>query len=115
PVAVIERGEKTVKRGTNVSFKPDSEIFSIREMNYETLSQRLRELAFLNSGVFIAIADDRTEKHHDFCYEGGIVSFVQDLNRAKTPLQEPPIFTRDEKAGEAVESGVQWNEGDSEN
>src|SRR5436190_5963488 len=115
PVAVIERGEKTAKRGTNVSFKPDSEIFSIREMNYETLSQRLRELAFLNSGVFIAIADERTEKHHDFCYEGGIVSFVQDLNRAKTPLQEPPIFIRDEKDGEAVEIALQWNEGYSEN
>src|SRR5947207_9385315 len=115
PVAVIERGEKTAKRGTNVSFKPDSEIFSVREMNYETLSQRLRELAFLNSGVFIAIADERSEKHHDFCYEGGIVSFVQDLNRAKTPLQEPPIFIRDEKDGEAVEIALQWNEGYSEN
>ena len=115
PVAVIERGEKTTKRGTNVSFKPDSEIFSVREMNYETLSQRLRELAFLNSGVFISIVDQRTEKHHDFCYEGGIVSFVQDLNRAKTPLQEPPIFIRDEKDGEAVEIALQWNEGYSEN
>src|SRR5437588_6457050 len=115
PVGTVERGEKTTKRGTNVSFKPDSEIFSILEMNYETLSQRLRELAFLNSGVFIAIADQRTEKHHDFCYEGGIVSFVQDLNRAKTPLQEPPIFIRDEKDGEAVEIALQWNEGYSEN
>src|SRR5437773_10804682 len=115
PVAVIERGEKTTRRGTNVSFKPDSQIFSVQEMNYETLSQRLRELAFLNSGVFIAIGDQRTEKHHDFCYEGGIVSFVQDLNRAKTPLQEPPIFIRDEKDGEAVEIALQWNEGYSEN
>src|SRR5437764_3166302 len=115
PVVPISREEKTTKRGTNVSFKPDSEIFSVREMNYETLSQRLRELAFLNSGVFIAIADERTEKHHDFCYEGGIVSFVQDLNRAKTPLQEPPIFIRDEKDGEAVEIALQWNEGYSEN
>src|SRR5947209_3575816 len=115
PVTPVSREEKTTKRGTNVSFKPDSEIFSILEMNYETLSQRLRELAFLNSGVFIAIADQRTEKHHDFCYEGGIVSFVQDLNRAKTPLQEPPIFIRDEKDGEAVEIALQWNEGYSEN
>src|SRR5947199_10840452 len=111
PVAVIERGEKTVKRGTNVSFKPDSEIFSIREMNYETLSQRLRELAFLNSGVFIAIADERTEKKHEFCYQGGIVSFVKDLNKNKVPLHEEPIFIRDEKDGEAVEIAMQWNEG----
>jgi DNA gyrase subunit B len=115
PMATIERGEKTTKRGTKVSFKSDPEIFSVQEMNYETLSQRLRELAFLNSGVFIAIADQRTEKHHDFCYQGGIVSFVQDLNRAKTPLQEPPIFIRDEKDGEAVEIALQWNEGYSEN
>ncbi|MFL6245650.1 MAG: DNA gyrase subunit B, partial [Thermoanaerobaculia bacterium] len=110
-----ERGEKTTRRGTKVSFKADSQIFSVHEMNYETLSQRLRELAFLNSGVFIAIADQRTEKHHDFCYEGGIVSFVQDLNRAKTPLHESPIFIRDEKDGEAVEIALQWNEGYSEN
>jgi DNA gyrase subunit B len=115
PVADIERGEKTTKRGTKVSFKSDSSIFSVQEMNYDTLTQRLRELAFLNSGVFIAIVDERTEKHHDFCYEGGIVSFVQDLNRAKTPLHEPTIFIRDEKDGEAVEIALQWNEGYSEN
>jgi DNA gyrase subunit B len=115
PVATIERGEKTTKRGTKVSFKSDSTIFSVQEMNYETLSQRLRELAFLNSGVFIAIVDERSEKHHEFCYEGGIVSFVQDLNRAKTPLHEPTIFIRDEKDGEAVEIALQWNEGYSEN
>ena len=115
PVGAVERGEKTTKRGTRVTFKADAEIFSVREMNYETLSQRLRELAFLNSGVFIVIVDQRTEKHHEFCYEGGIVSFVQDLNRAKTPLQEPPIFIRDEKDGEGVEIALQWNEGYSEN
>ena len=115
PVAAIERGEKTTKRGTKVSFKSDSEIFSVQEMNYDTLTQRLRELAFLNSGVFITILDQRSEKHHDFCYEGGIVSFVQDLNRAKTPLHEPTIFIRDEKDGEAVEIALQWNEGYSEN
>src|SRR2546430_11874003 len=84
-------------------------------MNYETLSQRLRELAFLNSGVGIAIADERTEKHHEFSYEGGIVSFVQDLNRAKTPLHEPPIFIRDEKDGEGVEIALQWNDAYTEN
>src|SRR5947199_1495326 len=65
PVAPIERGEKTAKRGTRVTFKADSQIFSISEMNYETLSQRLRELAFLNSGVNITIHDERSEKHHE--------------------------------------------------
>jgi DNA gyrase subunit B len=115
PVESIERGEKTTKRGTWVTFKADPEIFSVSEMNYETLSQRLRELAFLNSKVFIAITDEGTEKHHEFCYEGGIVSFVKDLNKNKTPLHDEPIFIRDEDNGEGVEIAMQWNEGYTEN
>jgi DNA gyrase subunit B len=115
PLASIERGEKTSKRGTNVTFKADSEIFSVGEMNYETLSQRLRELAFLNSGVFIEITDERSEKHHEFMYEGGIVSFVKDINKNKTPIHDEPIFVRDEKDGEMVEIALQWNEGYTEN
>ena len=103
PVSAIERGEKTTRRGTRVTFKSDSSIFSVAEMNYETLSQRLRELAFLNSGVFIVIDDERSEKHHEFQYQGGIVSFVKDLNKNKTPLHEEPIFIRDEKSGESLE------------
>jgi len=115
PTAPIEQGEKTTKRGTKVTFKTDSEIFSISEMNFETLSQRLRELAFLNSGVAIAITDERTEKHHEFRFEGGIVSFVKDLNKSKTQLHDEPIFVRDEKDGEAVEIAMQWNDGYVEN
>ena len=115
PVAPIERGEKTTKRGTRVTFKADSQIFSIGEMNYETLSQRLRELAFLNSGVNITIQDERSEKHHEFCYQGGIVSFVKDLNKNRTPLHEQPIFIRDEKDGEGVEIALQWNDAYNEN
>jgi len=115
PTKAIVKGEKTTRRGTRVTFKADPTIFSITDMNYETLSQRLRELAFLNSGVNIEIRDERSEKHHEFCYEGGIVSFVKDLNRAKTPLHDEPIFIRDEKDGEGVEIALQWNEGYSEN
>jgi len=115
PVAPIDRGEKTTRRGTRVTFKSDSTIFSVTEMNYDTLTQRLRELAFLNSGVHIEIRDDRTEKHHEFRYEGGIVSFVKDLNKNKTPLHDEPIFIRDEVDGEAIEIALQWNEGYSEN
>src|SRR6185436_1709412 len=63
PVMPLEKGEKTTSRGTKVTFKSDATIFSVTEMNYETLSQRLRELAFLNSGVFIMIEAERTEKH----------------------------------------------------
>jgi DNA gyrase subunit B len=114
PVAQIEKGEKTSQRGTRVTFKADPEIFSITEMNYETLSQRLRELAFLNSGILIEILDERSEKHHEFKYEGGIVSFVKDLNKNKTPLHEEPIFIRDEEDGEQVEIALQWNDGYSD-
>ncbi len=115
PVAPIEKGERTTHRGTRVSFKSDSQIFSVTEMNFDTLAQRLRELAFLNSGVNIEIRDDRTEKHHEFCYQGGIVSFVKDLNKNKIPLHDEPIFIRDEADGETVEIALQWNEGYTEN
>jgi DNA gyrase subunit B len=115
PIATIVKGEKTTHRGTRVTFKADGEIFSITEMNFETLSQRLRELAFLNSGIQIEIRDERSEKHHEFKYEGGIVSFVRDLNKNKTPLHEHPIFIRDEKDGEQVEIALQWNDGYSDN
>ena len=84
-------------------------------MNFETLSQRLRELSFLNSGIQIDIKDERTDKHHEFCYEGGIVSFVEHLNKNKTPLHDEPIFIRDEKDGEQVEIALQWNDGYPEN
>ncbi|HEX7705653.1 MAG TPA: DNA topoisomerase (ATP-hydrolyzing) subunit B [Thermoanaerobaculia bacterium] len=115
PTGPIEKGEKTTHRGTRVTFKADSEIFSVTEMNFDTLSQRLRELAFLNSGVAIAIQDERTEKHHEFCYEGGIVAFVRDLNKNKTVLHEAPIFIFDEKDGERIEISLQWNDGYAEN
>ncbi|HEY0143108.1 MAG TPA: DNA topoisomerase (ATP-hydrolyzing) subunit B [Thermoanaerobaculia bacterium] len=115
PTASIVKGEKTTQKGTRVTFKADKEIFSVTEMNFDTLSQRLRELAFLNSGVMIRISDDRTEKHHEFCYQGGIVSFVKDLNKNRTPLHDEPIFIRDEKDGEQVEIALQWNEGYTEN
>jgi DNA gyrase subunit B len=115
PVAPIRSEGKTEKRGTRVWFQPDPLIFSILEMNFETLSQRLRELAFLNSGVNIRIVDERTEKEHNFAYEGGIVQFVQDLNRNKVPIHTPPIFICQESDGEKVEIALQWNEGYAEN
>ena len=110
PKGPIIKGEKTAQRGTRVTFKADPIIFSVTEMNYDTLAQRLRELAFLNSGVGIAIKDERSDKQHEFCYEGGIVSFVKDLNKNKTPLHPEPIFIRDEKDGEQIEVALQWND-----
>ncbi|HEV7766513.1 MAG TPA: DNA topoisomerase (ATP-hydrolyzing) subunit B [Thermoanaerobaculia bacterium] len=115
PMAPVEKGEKTTQRGTRVTFKADNEIFSVTDMIFETLSQRLRELAFLNSGIQIDIKDERSDKHHEFRYEGGIVSFVRDLNKNKTPLHDNPIFIRDEKDGEMVEIALQWNDGYSDN
>ncbi|MEO8381164.1 MAG: DNA topoisomerase (ATP-hydrolyzing) subunit B [Acidobacteriota bacterium] len=114
PMTSIVKGEKTTQRGTRVTFKADSEIFSIMEMNFDTLSQRLRELAFLNSGIQIEIGDERSDKQHEFKYEGGIAAFVKDLNKNKTPLHPDPIFIRDEEDGEQVEIALQWNDGYSD-
>jgi len=105
-----EEGE-TGKRGTTITFWPDSEIFETTEFSFEILSRRLRELAFLNGGVKIHILDERTEKEHVFVYEGGIVSFVEYLNRAKTPLYSPPIYFKGERAGVELEIAIQYNDG----
>src|SRR6187401_1528768 len=86
PNADLKSIAQTDKRGTRVNFKPDTRIFETTEFSFETLSQRLRELAFLNKGLLITIEDERTEKRHDFHYTGGIISFVEHLNKKKTPL-----------------------------
>ncbi|WP_027716050.1 DNA topoisomerase (ATP-hydrolyzing) subunit B [Desulfuromonas sp. TF] len=111
PEAPLHEEGETVKRGTRITFWPDSEIFETTEFSFETLSQRLRELAFLNGGVKINIVDDRNEKSHEFHYEGGIVSFVEYLNRAKTPLHPKPIFITGEREGVDIEVAIQYNDG----
>ena len=108
PLAVV--GE-TIKKGTKITFWPDPEIFETIEFSFETLSQRLRELAFLNAGVKILIRDDRTEKEHEFIYEGGIRSFVEYLNRAKSALHSTPIYFHGEKEGVDIEIAIQYNDG----
>ena len=100
----------TDKRGTKVWFKPDPTIFEISEFSFDTLSQRLRELAFLNAGLRILITDERTAKSHEFKFEGGIVSFVEYLNKSKETLHEPIFFTA-EKDQVAIEVAMQWNDG----
>ena len=107
---------KTSESGTKVTFKPDSEIFGVRDFSFDTLSQRLRELAFLNPGLHISIEDERElAKKHNFHYEGGIVSFVEHLSLAKTPLHQKVIYFRGEKDGTEAELALQWTEGYSEN
>ncbi len=101
----------TQKRGTKVSFKPDTTIFEVTEFNFDTLSQRLRELAFLNAGLGIRITDERTSKGHEFKFEGGIVSFVEFLNKSKEALHPKPIYFSAQKDGVELEIAMQWNDG----
>ncbi|HHN65828.1 MAG TPA: DNA topoisomerase (ATP-hydrolyzing) subunit B [Nitrospirae bacterium] len=110
PVTPLEVIGKTRSTGTKVTFKPDSEIFETTEFSYETLSQRLRELAFLNKGLRISIADERTGKKQEFYYKGGIVSFVEHLNKNKTPLHPKPVYISGEREGIMVEIALQYND-----
>jgi DNA gyrase subunit B len=105
----------TKQRGTKVNFKPDALIFEQTDFSFDILSQRLRELAFLNRGVRISIDDQRTQKQHEFLYKGGIEEFVKHLNRAKTPIHAQVVYLRGEREGFEVEVAMQWNEGYAEN
>ncbi|MBC7384671.1 MAG: DNA topoisomerase (ATP-hydrolyzing) subunit B [Cryobacterium sp.] len=102
----------TDKCGTKTTFKPDPEIFSTLEYSYETLATRLRELAFLNSGISITLVDERLEpvKSQDYHYEGGISAFVEHMNKSKNKLHDKPIFVGGEKAGLYGEIALQWND-----
>jgi len=101
----------TEHRGTKINFKPDTSIFEVIEYNFDTLSQRLRELAFLNAGLHITINDERTGKSNDFKFDGGIVSFVEFINRTKQQLHDKPIFFKAEKDNVSLEIAMAWNDG----
>ncbi|MFK7899029.1 MAG: DNA topoisomerase (ATP-hydrolyzing) subunit B [Myxococcota bacterium] len=92
PTSKLEVLEDVEDTGTRVNFLPDPAIFASVEYSFEVLSKRLRELSFLNAGVRIVINDARTNKSHDFCYEGGINSFVEHLNEKRSPLHDEPIY-----------------------
>jgi DNA gyrase subunit B len=110
PQGDLEITGTTEKRGTKITFKPDSRIFESTEYVFETLSQRLRELAFLNAGVAITISDERDGKSHHFLYEGGIREFVEFLNKNKTVLSDKPIYMTGERDAIIVEIAIQWND-----
>jgi DNA gyrase subunit B len=127
PVAPVHEVGRTTKTGTKITFRADPQVFSVTSYNFETLSQRLRELAFLNPGVTIEAVDERDEKgerRHEFRYEGGIRSFVQHLNKNKQPLHESVITFSDVKdpSGDPLEDALkerldvalQWNDGYAE-
>lgn len=114
PVTKLERVGKTKGTGTKVTFKPDREIFESIEFNFETLTQRMRELSFLNRGLKITITDERTNKSHSFQYKGGVVEFIQYLNQNKTTLHPKPIYFETTKDDVIVELALQYNTGYSE-
>jgi len=97
------------KKGTNIRFKPDTDILTTDEFSYDTLSKRLRELAFLNKGINISIEDERSDQKEKFCYKGGLSSFVEHLNRRHTPLHKP-VFIEGEKNDVQVEIAIQYND-----
>jgi DNA gyrase subunit B len=114
-------GAAKIKTGTKVHFVPDKEIFTVTEYNFDTLAQRLRELAFLNKGLLITLTDERTTdpktgepKSAQFKYNGGIAEFIKHLNRGKQTLHDRPIYMEAERDGVTMEIGLQYNDGYSE-
>jgi DNA gyrase subunit B len=121
PTTKLKTTGTSKKRGTKVHFLPDKSIFSVTEFNYDTLAQRLRELAFLNKGLEVSLTDERTTdpktgeaKRTDFKYTGGIAEFIKHLNRGKQVLHEKPIYMEAERDGVVMEIALQYNDGYSE-
>jgi DNA gyrase subunit B len=119
---LAKTGRSGRKIGTKITFKPDSTIMDVSEFNFDTLAQRLREIAFLNKGLVIVLTDERVEpaKTHEFHYSGGIAEFVKHLNRGKSVLHERPIYFEGEREMPnggtlSMEVALQYNDGYSEN
>ena len=123
PLAPLQKsGKAGRKTGTKVTFKPDPTIFDTTEFNYDTLAQRLRELAFLNRGLKITLTDERTDppRSHEFHYSGGIAEFIRHLNRGKTVLHDRPIYFEGQRelpggGTLTMEVALQYNDGYTEN
>ena len=112
PVSEFRKVGTTKRRGTKITFKPDAQVFEDLVFSYDTLAQRLRELAFLNQGIEISLADERAEKIREtlFHYEGGIVEFVQHLNKTRQVLHPKPVFLTGGSEGVKLEIALQWND-----
>ncbi len=111
-VAPLKQTGKTEKRGTKITFKPDSSIFETTLYSFDKLSERLREKAFLNKGIRIFIKDEREEeeKSHEFYYKGGIAEFVKHLNRNKVVLHDLPVYVEQISDALSVEVAMQYND-----
>ncbi len=102
---------KSKNTGTKVTFKPDRQIFEITKYSFDILSNRLRELAFLNKGLSITLRDERNDKQTEFCFKGGIMEFVEHLNKSKNPIIKKVIYLEKEKDDVVVEIAMQYNDG----
>jgi DNA gyrase subunit B len=121
PTSKLKKAGASKKLGTKVHFLPDRSIFTATEYNFDTLAQRLRELAFLNKGLLITLTDERTTdaktgeaKSAEFKYNGGIAEFIKHLNRGKQLLHDKPIYMEAERSGVVMEIGLQYNDAYSE-
>jgi len=112
-VAPLRQSGKTKRRGTKITFKPDSQIFDHTVFSFDKLSERLREKAFLNKGIRITIKDEREEpeRSHEFYYKGGIAEFVKHLNKNKTTLHDKPLYFEKEGDALSIEVAIQYNDG----
>jgi DNA gyrase subunit B len=111
PTAPLNATGTTKKTGTIIRFKPDAKIFEDTTFSFDTLSNRLRELAFLNRGLKIVIEDERDGRAHTFLYKGGIIEFIKHLNQNKTPLHPKVLFFEGKKGDIEVEAALQYNDG----
>ncbi|GAA2150691.1 DNA topoisomerase (ATP-hydrolyzing) subunit B [Actinomadura napierensis] len=115
PATELRRGEETAETGTRITFWPDGDIFETLEWNFETLSRRMQEMAFLNRGLSITLVDERPDHSNGepnvvkYCYEGGIEDFVRYINARKEPVHETTIYFGDDTEGMSVEIAMQWN------
>jgi len=121
PTSKLKKTGSTKRRGTKIHFVPDATIFTVTEYNYDTLAQRLRELAFLNKGLLITLTDERNTdaktgepKRTEFKFNGGIAEFIKHLNRGKAVLHDKPIYMEAERDNVAMEIALQYNDGYSE-
>jgi DNA gyrase subunit B len=121
PTTKLKKMGASTRKGTKIHFLPDASIFTVTEFNYDTLAQRLRELAFLNKGLEIHLTDERTtdtktgeSKHQEFKYIGGIAEFIKHLNKGKQVLHDKPIYMEAERDGVAMEIALQYNDAYSE-
>jgi len=111
PTGPLTAGEPTKKHGTIIKFKPDATIFEETTFSFDTLSNRLRELAFLNKGLKIVIEDERDGRSHTFLYKGGIIEFIKHLNQNKTPIHPKVLYFEGKKGDIEVEAALQYNDG----